>query len=201
MEKCSIVVPCYNEEEALPFFYEAVEKVIYGMQELEFEYIFVDDGSRDQTLSVLRTLSEKDEKVHYISFSRNFGKEAGILAGLTESRGDYVVIMDADLQDPPELLPELYKALKEEGYDCAATRRVNRKGEPPIRSFFARMFYRIMNRIVKLNMMDGARDYRFMKRVMVDAILSMMDFGTSAKWLGSMTNCPLPCVRERRSVE
>ena len=152
MEKCSIVVPCYNEEEALPFFYEAVEKVISGMQELEFEYIFVDDGSRDQTLSVLRTLSEKDEKVHYISFSRNFGKEAGILAGLTESRGDYVVIMDADLQDPPELLPEMYKAVKEEGYDCAATRRVNRKGEPPIRSFFARMFYRIMNRIAKLNM-------------------------------------------------
>ena len=191
MEKCSIVVPCYNEEEALPLFYEAVENVISTMQELEFEYIFVDDGSRDQTLSVLRTLSEKDEKVHYISFSFNFGKEAGILAGLTESRGDYVVIMDADLQDPPELLPEMYKAVKEEGYDCAATRRVNRKGEPPIRSFFARMFYRIMNRIAKLNMMDGARDYRFMKRVMVDAILSMKEYHRFSKgifgWVGFET--------------
>ena len=191
MEKCSIVVPCYNEQEALPFFYEAVEAVIGEMRELEFEYIFVDDGSHDGTLSILRSLSEKDAKVHYVSFSRNFGKEAGILAGLTESRGDYVVIMDADLQDPPELLPEMYRAVKEEGYDCAATRRVNRKGEPPIRSFFARMFYRIMNRIAKLNMMDGARDYRFMKRVMVDAILSMKEYHRFSKgifgWVGFET--------------
>lgn len=191
MEKCSIVVPCYNEEEALPLFYEAVENVISSIQELEFEYVFVDDGSRDGTLEILRSLSAKDEKVHYVSFSRNFGKEAGILAGLTESSGDYVVIMDADLQDPPELLPEMYKAVKEEGYDCAATRRVNRKGEPPIRSLFAKMFYRIMNRVAKLNMMDGARDYRFMKRVMVDAILSMKEYHRFSKgifgWVGFNT--------------
>ena len=195
MEKCSIVVPCYNEEEALPLFYEATEKVIATMPQLEFEYIFVDDGSRDQTLAIAQDLNRKDPKVHYVSFSRNFGKEAAILAGLTESTGDYVVIMDADLQDPPELLPEMYQAVKEEGYDCAATRRVNRKGEPPIRSFFARLFYRIMNRIAKLNMVDGARDYRFMKRVMVDAILSMKEYhrfskgifgwvGFNTKWIG-----------------
>ena len=191
MEKCSIVVPCYNEEEALPFFYEAVEKVLQTMPEPEFEYIFVDDGSRDGTLRVLREMAEKDSRVHYVSFSRNFGKEAAMLAGLEESDGDYVVIMDADLQDPPELLPEMYKAVKEEGYDCAATRRVNRKGEPPIRSMFARMFYRIMNKIAKVNMMDGARDFRFMKRVMVDAILSMREYHRFSKgifgWVGFNT--------------
>ena len=191
MEKCTIVVPCYNEEEALPLFYEAVEKVTSSMTELEFEYLFVDDGSRDETLAVMKMLAEKDECVHYISFSRNFGKEAAMLAGLAESTGDYVVIMDADLQDPPELLPEMYKAVKEEGYDCAATRRVNRKGEPPIRSLFAKLFYKIMNRIAKLNMMDGARDYRFMKRVMVDAILSMKEYHRFSKgifgWVGFNT--------------
>ena len=191
MEKCSIVVPCYNEQEALPIFYEEMEKVIASMKELEFEYVFVDDGSSDETLAILRVLASQDEKVHYVSFSRNFGKEAGILAGLTESVGDYVVIMDADLQDPPELLPEMYRAVKEEGYDCAATRRVNRKGEPPIRSFFAKLFYKIMNRIAKVNMMDGARDYRFMKRVMVDAILSMKEYHRFSKgifgWVGFKT--------------
>ena len=191
MEKCSIVVPCYNEEEALPYFYEAVEKVLQTMPEPEFEYIFVDDGSRDGTLRVLREMAEKDSRVHYVSFSRNFGKEAAMLAGLEESDGDYVVIMDADLQDPPELLPEMYKAVKEEGYDCAATRRVNRKGEPPIRSMFAKMFYRIMNKIAKVNMMDGARDFRFMKRVMVDAILSMREYHRFSKgifgWVGFNT--------------
>ena len=191
MEKCSIVVPCYNEEEALPLFYEAVEKVTSSMPELEFEYLFVDDGSRDETFSVMKAMAEKDPRVHYISFSRNFGKEAAMLAGLAESTGDYVVIMDADLQDPPELLPEMYRAVKEEGYDCAATRRVNRKGEPPIRSLFAKLFYKIMNKIAKLNMMDGARDYRFMKRVMVDAILSMKEYHRFSKgifgWVGFHT--------------
>ena len=191
MEKCSIVVPCYNEEEALPLFYEAVENVISSMQELEFEYVFVDDGSRDGTLEILRSLSAKDEKVHYVSFSRNFGKEAAMFAGLSEATGDYVVIMDADLQDPPELLPEMYRAVKEEGYDCAATRRIDRKGEPIIRSAFARAFYRIMNKMAKLNMMDGARDYRFMKRVMVDAILSMKEYHRFSKgifgWVGFQT--------------
>ena len=181
MEKCTIVVPCYNEEEALPFFYEETEKVISSVTELEFEYLFVDDGSRDGTLRVMRELAAKDEKVHYVSFSRNFGKEAAMLAGLTEAKGDYVVVMDADLQDPPELLPEMYKAVKEEGYDCAATRRIDRKGEPIISSAFARAFYRIMNRMAKLNMMDGARDYRFMKRVMVDAILSMKEYHRFSK--------------------
>ena len=191
MEKCTIVVPCYNEEEALPLFYEEVEKVILTVPELEFEYLFVDDGSRDNTLGVMKALAEKDEKVHYVSFSRNFEKEAAMLAGLSESTGDYVVVMDADLQDPPELLPEMYKAVKEEGYDCAATRRVNRKGEPPIRSLFAKLFYKIMNKIAKLNMMDGARDYRFMKRVMVDAILSMKEYHRFSKgifgWVGFKT--------------
>ncbi len=191
MEKCSIVVPCYNEEEALPLFYEAVEKVTSSVPELEFEYLFVDDGSRDETFSVMKAMAEKDPRVHYISFSRNFGKEAAMLAGLAESTGDYVVIMDADLQDPPELLPEMYRAVKEEGYDCAATRRVNRKGEPPIRSLFAKLFYKIMNKIAKLNMMDGARDYRFMKRVMVDAILSMKEYHRFSKgifgWVGFRT--------------
>ena len=191
MEKCSIVVPCYNEEEALPLFYEAVQQVIGEMTTLEFEYILVDDGSRDQTLSVMKSLAQKDPAVHYLALSRNFGKEAAMLAGMEESTGDYVVIMDADLQDPPELLPQMYQAVKEEGYDCAATRRVDRKGEPIIRSFFARRFYRLMNRIAKLNMMDGARDYRFMKRVMVDAILSMKEYHRFSKgifgWVGFQT--------------
>ena len=188
MEKCSIVVPCYNEEEAIPFFYEAVEKVIAGMDYLEFEYIFVNDGSKDKTIDILRELAAKDSKVHYVSFSRNFGKEAGMYAGLKESTGDYVVIMDADLQDPPELLPEMYKAVTEEGYDCAGTRRVNRKGEPFIRSMFAKLFYKIMNKIADLDMMDGARDYRFMKRTMVDAILDMGEYNRFSKgifgWVG-----------------
>ena len=191
MEKCTIIVPCYNEEEALPLFYEETEKTVSTMTELEFEYLFVDDGSRDRTLEVMRELASKDEKVHYVSFSRNFGKEAAMFAGLSEATGDYVVVMDADLQDPPELLPDMYRAVKEEGYDCAATRRIDRKGEPIIRSAFARAFYRIMNKMAKLNMMDGARDYRFMKRVMVDAILSMKEYHRFSKgifgWVGFQT--------------
>lgn len=191
MELCSIVVPCYNEEESIPFFYEAVEEVIVQMEGLSFEYIFVDDGSGDKTATVLKALAESDDKVHFLSFSRNFGKEAAMYAGLQESRGDYVVIMDADLQDPPELLPQMYEAVTKEGYDCAATRRVNRKGEPPIRSLFARVFYKIMNRMAKINMVDGARDFRFMKRVMVDAILSMSEYNRFSKgifgWVGFET--------------
>ena len=191
MEKCTIIVPCYNEEEALPLFYEETEKTVSTMTDLEFEYLFVDDGSRDRTLEVMRELASKDEKVHYVSFSRNFGKEAAMFAGLSEATGDYVVVMDADLQDPPELLPDMYRAVKEEGYDCAATRRIDRKGEPIIRSAFARAFYRIMNKMAKLNMMDGARDYRFMKRVMVDAILSMKEYHRFSKgifgWVGFQT--------------
>lgn len=191
MEKCSIVVPCYNEEEAIPLFYEEAEKVIKEMPFLEFEYVFINDGSKDGTLGILRGLAQSDSKVHYVSFSRNFGKEAGMYAGLKAATGDYVVLMDADLQDPPELLPEMYKAVKEEGYDCAATRRTNRKGEPPIRSLFAKLFYRIMNKLCNLNMMDGARDYRFMTRTMVDAILEMSEYNRFSKgifgWVGFET--------------
>ena len=192
MEKCSIIVPCYNEEEAVPLFYEATEQVIKEMSSyLSFEYVFVDDGSSDKTVEVFRDLAEKDEKVHYVSFSRNFGKEAAMYAGMCEATGDYVVLMDADLQDPPELLPDMYKGVTEEGYDCVATRRVDRKGEPPIRSFFARMFYRIMNKMAKVDMVDGARDYRFMKRSMVDAILSMKEYNRFSKgifgWVGFQT--------------
>lgn len=191
MEKCSLVVPCYNEEEALPLFYEATEKVIKEMPYLEFEYVFVNDGSKDKTAQVMKELAEKDEKVHYVIFSRNFGKEAAMYAGMKEATGDYVVIMDADLQDPPELLPQMYEAVTKEGYDCAATRRVDRKGEPIIRSMFARLFYRIMNKMAKIDMVDGARDFRFMKRVMVDAILSMEEYNRFSKgifgWVGFET--------------
>lgn len=191
MEKCSLVIPCYNEEEALPLFYEEVEKTIKNMPYLEFEYIFVNDGSTDNTATIIKELAQNDSKVHYIIFSRNFGKEAAMYAGMQEATGDYVAIMDADLQDPPELLAEMYEAVTTEGFDCAATRRVNRKGEPPVRSFFARMFYKIMKKIAKIDMVDGARDYRFMKRVMVDAILSMEEYNRFSKgifgWVGFET--------------
>ena len=141
----SIVVPCYNEEEAIPYFYDEITKVSKQLKELEFEYIFVNDGSNDKTLDVLKKYNKKDKRVKYVSFSRNFGKEAGIYAGLEYAKGDYIVTMDVDLQDPPELIPKMYSYVQE-GYDCVATRRVTRKGEPPIRSFFARMFYKIMNK-------------------------------------------------------
>lgn len=188
MEKISVIVPCFNEEDSLPFFYEETNKVSNEMIEVSFEFLFVDDGSKDQTLSILKEYASKDERVKYISFSRNFGKEAAIYAGLKNSCGDYVVIMDADLQDPPSLLPEMYQAVSEEGYDSAATRRVSRKGEPPVRSFFARLFYKIMNHISDANIMDGARDYRLMNRKMVDAILSMCEYNRFSKgifgWIG-----------------
>ena len=187
MEKCTIVVPCYNEEEAIPLFYEATNEALKDMP-LEIEYLFVNDGSRDKTLDVLRELSEKDTRVHYVSFSRNFGKEAAMYAGLKESTGDYVAIMDADLQDPPELIPGMYESMIEEGYDCVATRRVDRKGEPPIRSAFANMFYFIMHIIAKVDMVPGARDFRLMKRTMVDAIVDMGEYNRFSKgifgWVG-----------------
>ena len=188
MEKISVIVPCFNEEDSLPFFYEEINKVSNEMIEVSFEFLFVDDGSKDRTLSILKEYAFKDERVKYISFSRNFGKEAAIYAGLKNSCGDYVVIMDADLQDPPSLLPKMYQAVSEEGYDSAATRRVSRKGEPPVRSFFARLFYKIMNRISDADIMDGARDYRLMNRKMVDAILSMCEYNRFSKgifgWIG-----------------
>ena len=190
MEKCTIVVPCYNEEEAIPLFYEAVNEAVKDVN-LEFEYLFVNDGSKDKTLEVMRELAAKDDKVHYISFSRNFGKEAAMYAGMKESTGDYVVIMDVDLQDPPELIPTMYESVLNEGYDCVATRRVDRKGEPPIRSMFANIFYAIMHIIAKVDMVPGARDYRFMKRNMVDSIVSMGEYNRFSKgifgWVGFET--------------
>lgn len=190
----SIVVPCYNEQEALPYFYKEICRVAEEMKAshgADFEFIFVDDGSKDKTLSIARELHKQDARVRYISFSRNFGKEAGILAGLEASKGDYVAMMDADLQDPPALLPQMLDALLKEDYDCAATRRTNRKGEPPIRSFFARMFYKIINRLSDADIVDGARDYRLMRRRMVDAILALPEYNRFSKgifgWVGFKT--------------
>ena len=195
MSLLSVIVPCYNEEEAIPFFYEEMLKTIDVFKkefpEVEFEMLFIDDGSKDKTLDVLREHNAKDKRVRYVSFSRNFGKEAGIYAGLDNAKGDYVVIMDADLQDPPSLLPDMYRAVTVEGFDSAATRRVTRKGEPPIRSFFARMFYKIMRKISRTEIVDGARDYRIMSRQMVDAILSMSEYNRFTKgiygWVGFET--------------
>lgn len=181
----SVVVPCYNEELALKPFYAEIDKVSREMSEVDFEFVFVDDGSHDGTMRGIERLRAKDERVKFVSFSRNFGKEAAILAGLDYARGDYVVIMDADLQDPPTLLPAMYDAIKTGDYDCAATRRVNRDGEPPIRSFFARMFYRLINKMSKVEMVDGARDYRLMTRQMVDAITSMREYNRYSKGLFS----------------
>lgn len=189
--KISIVVPCFNEKEALPLFYDKVMDVMQMMErtaDVSFEMIIVDDGSQDDTLKVARHLADEDDRVKYISFSRNFGKEAAMYAGLQHATGDYAAIMDADLQDPPDMLPEMYKVLTEEGYDAVGTRRVTRKGEPPIRSFFARKFYRLMSRISKANMVDGARDYRLMNRKYVDALLSLKEYNRFSKglfgWVG-----------------
>ena len=187
MEKISVVVSCYNEEKALPLFYEEMERV--RKQDFDgvadFEYIFVNDGSKDKTLDIMRMLRAKDSKVRYVSFSRNFGKEAAMYAGLEASTGDYVTLMDADLQDPPALLKQMYNAIVNEGYDSVGTRRVTRKGEPPIRSFCARVFYKIINKISNIEMVDGARDYRLMKRQVVDAIISLKEYNRYSKGLFS----------------
>lgn len=191
----TVIVPCFNEEEAIPFFYKEINKTREEFNkefpEVAFELLFIDDGSKDNTLNVLKELRKNDESVHYVSFSRNFGKEAGIYAGLKKSTGDYVVIMDCDLQDPPSLLADMYRAVTIEGYDSAATRRVTRKGEPPIRSFFARCFYRFMGKISKTEFVDGARDYRIMSRTMVNAILSLPEYNRFTKgiygWVGFKT--------------
>lgn len=182
MKLLSAIVPCYNEEENVPYFYEEFLKnePYFTAHDIAFELWYIDDGSRDQTLAEIRKLREKDERVHYVSFSRNFGKEAALYAGLEKARGDYVACMDADLQDPPSLLPEMFDYI-EEGYDTVATRRVTRKGEPAVRSFFARMFYRLMNRFSKTEIMDGARDFRLMKREVADAILSMKEYNRFTK--------------------
>ena len=192
MRMLSVIVPCYNEEESVADFYQELMKndAFFKEKELEVEVLFIDDGSRDNTAAEVKKLREADPRVRLISFSRNFGKEAGIYAGLEKSRGDYAVLMDVDLQDPPSLLPEMYSYV-EQGYDSVATRRVNRKGEPPIRSLFARMFYRRMKRISRTEIMDGARDYRLMTRQMVDAILQMQEYNRFTKgiygWVGFKT--------------
>ena len=181
----SIVVSCYNEELAIPLFYKEVKKMIEKMDYLDFEIVFVDDGSKDKTLEILKKLAKKDKQVKYVSFSRNFGKEAAMYAGLEYSKGDYVTLMDADLQDPPAMLEKMYKYLESGEYDCVATRRVTRKGEPPIRSFFARQFYKIINKLSDIEMVDGARDYRLMSREMVDAIVDMREYNRYSKGLFS----------------
>lgn len=184
----SVVVPCYNEQGALPFYYDKMKDVMALMPELSFEIIIVDDGSTDGTLETAKQLAKSDERIRYISFSRNFGKEAAMYAGLKNASGKYTAIMDADLQDPPEMLPKMYRVITEEGYDAVGTRRVTRKGEPPVRSFFARKFYKIMSRISKANMVDGARDYRLMNRKYVDALLSLGEYNRFSKglfgWVG-----------------
>lgn len=181
----TVIVPCYNEQESLPYFYEEIIKIAKQMKDNNFEFLFINDGSKDKTLDVLKKLAKKDKRVRYVSFSRNFGKEAAMLAGLEYSKGDYVTLMDADLQDPPALLPEMYRIIKEEGYDCVGTRRVTRKGEPPIRSFFARMFYKIINKMTSFEMVDGARDYVFMKRKVADSIISLKEYNRFSKGLFS----------------
>lgn len=190
MDKLSIIVPCYNEEEAIPFFYQAVDNLSKKMK-VKFEFLFVDDGSKDHTLQVLKELHKKDRRVRYLSFSRNFGKEAGMYAGLEAAEGDYVAIMDVDLQDPPEMLEEMYHILTTTSYDCVATRRVSRKGEPPIRSFFARCYYRLINKISKTEIVDGARDFRLMTRQMVNSILELKEYNRFSKgifsWVGYNT--------------
>lgn len=185
MDKISIIVPCYNEEKSIPLFYDELNKNINNFENSEFEFIFVNDGSNDNTLNTIKKLTESDSRVKYISFSRNFGKESAIYAGLENSTGDFVTIMDSDLQDPPSLLHEMYKAVTVENFDAVGTRRVNRKGEPIIRSFFARMFYKIINKMSKIEMVDGARDYVFMKRIVVDAILSLKEYNRYSKGLFS----------------
>lgn len=191
MDLITLIIPCYNEQESLPILYPELVRVSEEMREQSFEFLFVNDGSRDNTLEVLRKLADQDERVKYISFSRNFGKESAMYAGLENARGDYVAFMDADMQDPPSLLPEMYRAVTEEEYDSAATRRVTRKGEPPIRSFFARAFYKFMNKISEADIVDGARDFRLMNRKFVDALLQMKEYNRFSKglfgWVGYKT--------------
>ena len=191
-KKCiSIVVPMYNEQESLQILYRELNRVTREMGDYDFEYLFVNDGSKDATLQKIRELAAEDERVHYLSFSRNFGKEAALLAGLSYAKGDYVTTMDADLQDPPALLEEMYRAVTQEGYDSAATRRVTRKGEPPVRSFFARMFYRLINKMADVEIVDGARDFRLMNRKFLNALLELKEYNRFSKglfgWVGFKT--------------
>ena len=190
MKKISLVVPCYNEQEVIKLFYAEIQKIKNEFKNVEFEIVFVNDGSKDKTLELMRELSENKD-VRYVSFSRNFGKEAAMYAGLEASTGDYVAIMDADLQDPPALLKEMYEILESGEYDSVATRRVTRKGEPVIRSFFARLYYKIINKISKTEIVDGARDFRLMTRQMVDSVLALKEYNRFSKgifsWVGYRT--------------
>lgn len=183
-------MPCYNEQEVLPIFYNETCKVIEKM-DADFEFIFIDDGSKDNTVLIMRELAEKDDRVFYYSFSRNFGKEAGIYAGLSNAKGDICVVMDADMQDPPSLLPQMYDAIINEGYDLVATCRETREGEPPVRAFFARLFYKIINKISDADIKDGARDFRMMSRKMVDSIIELGEYNRFSKgifgWVGFKT--------------
>ncbi len=191
MDKISVIIPCYNEQEAIPIFYKEIQKTAEELSHQELELLFVNDGSKDGSLEEMKHLSEADPRVKYVSFSRNFGKEAAMYAGLSYASGDYIAIMDVDLQDPPALLPEMYRILTTEDYDCVATRRVTRKGEPPIRSFFARRFYGLMHRLSKTEIMDGARDYRLMTRQFVDELLRLGEYNRFSKglfgWVGFRT--------------
>ena len=192
MDKLSIIVPCYNEEESIPLFFPAVEKVVQQIEKLQTEYWFINDGSKDNTLEVLRYLhSLHPEQVHYISFSRNFGKEAALYAGLQASSGDYVVVMDVDLQDPPEFLPEMYSIIKSGDYDCVGTRRVDRNGEAKFKSFLSSQFYHVINKLSQTNIVPGARDYRMVTRQMVNAVLSLKEYDRFSKgifsWVGFNT--------------
>ncbi len=192
MKRISLIVPCYNEEEAVSLFKKEIDRVFSELLGgYEPEIIFVDDGSKDDTLKVIKEMASDDEHIRYISFSRNFGKEAAIYAGLEASTGDYTAVMDADLQDPPALLPDMIKAIEQEGYDCAGTRRLTRTGEPLMRSFFARMFYKLMNRMSDTHIVDGARDYKLMTRPVLEALLSLKEYNRFSKglyeWIGFKT--------------
>ena len=191
MDKISVIIPCYNEQEAIPIFYKEIQKTAEELSHQELELLFVNDGSKDGSLEEMKHLSEADPRVKYVSFSRNFGKEAAMYAGLSYASGDYIAIMDVDLQDPPALLPEMYRILTTEDYDCVATRRVTRKGEPPIRSFFARRFYGLMHRLSKTEIVDGARDYRLKTRQFVDELLRLGEYNRFSKglfgWVGFRT--------------
>lgn len=201
MEKISIIVPCYNEEKAIPLFYKELQKNLKDFPKtVNFEILFVNDGSKDNTLKTIKDLAKKDDQVKYISFSRNFGKEAAIYAGLENATGDYVTLMDADLQDPPSLLKEMYTWVTKEGYDAIGTRRSTRKGEPFIRSIFAKLFYKLINKMTSIEMVDGARDYVFMKRPVVDAIISLKEYNRYTKGLFSFVGFNVKWI-EYKNIE
>ena len=190
-KKLSLIIPCYNEQEALPIFIKETTRILKSIPVDEYELLFINDGSKDNTLQILKEFAKKDEHITYLSFSRNFGKEAAMYAGFSNADGDYVAVMDADMQDPPSLLPEMLKILEDGEYDSVATRRISRKGEPPVRSWFARTFYKIINKISDADIVDGARDFRLMKREMADAIVSMGENNRFSKgifgWIGFRT--------------